>query len=404
MPTSRELLVAARDQLRAAGVPSPDVDAELLLSFVTGRPRALLRMAGGPVPEDLAEQFAALIARRAERVPLQHLTGLAPFRHIEVRVGPGVFIPRPETELLVDAVLAHLGIRSGTSGHAIPGQSARGGPAPRGPGGQASGMRRQPTTPVVVDLCTGSAALAICLALEVRGSHVVAVEISGDALAWARSNVAEHSDALHAAASHLELVAADATTVADPAGPLAGLQGRVDVVVTNPPYVPEDAIPREAEVRDHDPALALYGGPDGLAVVRALARQAAALLRPGGLLLVEHADGQGEAAGSAGVPGLLREQPDPAAGPVADLVDREAASGATVGHVAHAWRDVTDHRDLAGLPRFTSAIRVGDPRQASTTASADPAAPPGSPGDVEGPASDRPPDARPDPPGGRMSP
>jgi release factor glutamine methyltransferase len=380
------------------------VDAELLLSFVTGRPRALLRMAGGPVPEDLAEQFAALIARRAERVPLQHLTGLAPFRHIEVRVGPGVFIPRPETELLVDAVLAHLGIRLGTAGHAIPGEPARGGPAPRGPGGQASGMTGDAHTPVVVDLCTGSAALAICVALEVPGSHVVAVELSGDALAWARSNVAEHSDAVHAAASHLQLVAADATTVADPGGPLAGLRGRVDVVVTNPPYVPEDAIPREPEVRDHDPALALYGGPDGLAVVRALARQAAALLRPGGLLLLEHADVQGEAAGSAGVPGLLREQLDPEAGPVSDLVDREAASRATAGPVAHAWRDVTDHRDLAGLPRFTSAIRAGDPRQASTTAPTDPAAPPGSPGDVEVPASDCLPAARPAPPGGRMSP
>lgn len=337
MPTSRELLASASDRLRAAGVPSPDVDAELLLSFVTGRPRALLRMAGGPVHDDVALRFEALIARRARRIPLQHLTGLAPFRHIELRVGPGVFIPRPETELLADEVLAHLA----------------------GAGARGRGSVR------IVDLCTGSGALAIALALEVPGSRVVAVEVSPEALGWTRSNVAEHADAMAAAGSRLDLVAADATRVAGADGPLAGMRGQVDVVVTNPPYVPQDAVPRDPEVRDHDPALALYGGPDGLEVVRDLARQAALLLRPGGLLVVEHADVQGEAAQESGVPALLRGLPDPVARPDgteqpdALALARSVRPATGPDAAQRAWREVTDHPDLAGLPRYTSAIRAG---------------------------------------------
>jgi release factor glutamine methyltransferase len=307
---SRELLASATAQLAAAGVPTPDVDAELLLAHVSGRPRALLRMAGGAVTDEQSAAYAALVARRVQRIPLQHLTGLAPFRHLELHVGPGVFIPRPETELMVDHVLQF--------------------------------AAEEPLTRLlVVDLCSGSAALALSIATELPGSQVIAVELSPTALAWARRNILDHAGRVAAAGSSIELMAADATGVATAGGALEHLRGSVDVVVTNPPYVPEDAIPREPEVRDHDPDLALYGGPDGLEVVRPLAQQAALLLRPGGLLLVEHADVQGEDAGESGVPAVLRAQRDP---------DRS--------NPGHAWRDVIDHLDLAGRPRHTAAVRA----------------------------------------------
>ena len=303
MESTRELLAAATGQLRAAGVPTPEVDAELLLAHVTGRPRALLRMSGGTVTDAQGEAFAALAAQRARRIPLQHLTGVAPFRHLELAVGPGVFVPRPETELMVDHVLAFAAAQAD------------------------SGL-------LVVDLCSGSGALALSIATELAGSRVIGVELSPEAAAWARRNIVASAAQVSAAGSTIELIEADATRVSGPDECLGDLAGRVDVVVTNPPYVPAAAIPREPEVRDHDPDLALYGGPDGLEVVRPLADQAARLLRAGGLLVVEHADVQGEDAGESGVPAALRSQPD------------------------HAWTDVTDHLDLAGRPRHTSAIRA----------------------------------------------
>lgn len=311
MERTRDLLADATQRLADAGVPSPVVDAELLLAHVTGAPRALLRLSATDVDPDAAVAFRALLAQRVRRIPLQHLTGSAPFRHLEVQVGPGVFIPRPETELIVDEVL----------------RFARSSPA-RG----------------VIDLCTGSGALAISLATELPGSSVTAVELASDALAWAQRNVDAHAAQVAAVGSVLTLVGADATTAALPGGPLAHLAGLVDVVVSNPPYVPDAAIPREPEVRAHDPALALYGGADGLHVVRALVEQAALLLRPGGLLVLEHADVQGEDAGPAGVPGVLRAHRQP---------------GRPGEQTASAWTDVTDHFDLAGRPRHASAVRAG---------------------------------------------
>ena len=307
MEPTRELLAGAAEQLAAAGVPTPEVDAELLLAHVTGRPRALLRMAGGTVTDVQSSEFAALVAQRAQRIPLQHLTGLAPFRHLELRVGPGVFIPRPETELMVDHVLGFAAGR-GTVARDEVGSGNRPAHQPR-----LSGETPSPPDVglLVVDLCSGSAALALSIATEVPGSRVIAVELSPTAIEWARGNIADHADQIAAASSSVELLESDATDVAGPAGALVELRGRVDVVVTNPPYVPAEAIPREPEVRDHDPDLALYGGPDGLEVVRPLAEQAALLLRPGGLFLVEHADVQGEDAGDSGVPAVLRALYDP---------------------------------------------------------------------------------------------
>jgi release factor glutamine methyltransferase len=326
---TRGLLASAAGRLTAAGVPTPDVDAELLLAHVTGRPRALLRMSGAPVTDAQVEAFTALVAQRVQRIPLQHLTGLAPFRHLELRVGPGVFIPRPETELMVDHVLAFA--------------------ADSGGGGL-----------LVVDLCSGSGALALSIATELPGSRVVAVELSAGAAGWARRNIEDHAAEVTAAGSSVDLVEGDATRVAGTDGALAGLRGRVDVVVTNPPYVPAAAIPREPEVRDHDPDLALYGGPDGLEVVRPLAEQAALLLRPGGLLLMEHADVQGEDAGESGVPAVLRAQREPAAPHPAQPAGDPEPDPITRSDTAStpAWTDVTDHLDLAGRPRHTSAVRA----------------------------------------------
>lgn len=277
-------------RLAAAGVPSPQADAVALAahlldsSYGEARRRAIL---GAPTPPG----FGPAIARRAERVPLQHLTGRAHFRRLDLAVGPGVFVPRPETEVLVGLALAELA-------------------------DAASGPGRG--DPVVVDLCTGSGAVALAIADEHPGAHVWAVELSAEALTWARRNV----DALGPA---VRLVHGDATA---PLRELSGLAGAVDVVTCNPPYIPVGMVPVDPEVRDHDPSLALYGGSDdGLAVPLRLARRAAELLRPGGLLLMEHADAQGDS-----MPAALRAQ--------------------------GLWRDVRDEADLTGRPRVALARRA----------------------------------------------
>ena len=268
---------------------SPRVDAELLLAAELGLPRARL-LTLDTVPDDAARRFAGLVAERASRVPLQHLTGTAPFRFLELAVGPGVFVPRPETELVTGWVLDRI-----------------------------AGTER----PLVVDLGTGSGAIALSVAHEHPGARVVAVEADPGAIGWTR-----HNAAVRAAAGDtpVEVLAGDMTDD----GLLRELDGQVDVVVSNPPYVPDGAgLPRE--VADHDPALALWGGPDGLDVVRGLLRTAARLLRPGGRLGIEHADQQGST-----LPALVR-----------------AAGG---------WTDVGDHPDLAGRPRYTTA-RLAPPGQ-----------------------------------------
>jgi release factor glutamine methyltransferase len=262
------------------------VDAELLLATVLGVARARL-LTLDDVPADAADRFAELLEQRASRVPLQHLTGTAPFRHVELAVGPGVFVPRPETELIAGWVLDR-----------IAGLSA----------------------PTVVDLGTGSGAIALSVAHEHPGVRVVAVERDAGAIEWTRHNAATRAAA---GDTPVEVLPGDMTDSAL----LTGLDGTVDVVVSNPPYVPDGArLPRE--VADHDPPLALWGGPDGLDVVRGLLVTAARLLRPGGWLGIEHADQQGSS-----LPALVR------------------------GH--GRWTDVTDNPDLAGRPRYTTARLSG---------------------------------------------
>ena len=275
-------------QLQAAGVPSPAHDARALAAAV---------LAAEPVAVALMPELSAadrdkideLVRRRASREPLQHILGSAAFLDLELLVGPGVFVPRPETEALAVWAVDWLA----SCGDA----------------------------PIAVDLCSGSGALALALATRVSGARVIGVELSPAALAFAERNRQRHQHRLSGA--ELEFCAGDAT---DPQL-LSELANSVDLVVCNPPYIPDDAIPRDPEVRDHDPELALYGGPDGLTVVRDIVPVVQRLLRPGGRLAMEHGDLQGD---DQGVPGVLK----------------------TVG----GFTEVVDHRDLAGRPRFTTAV------------------------------------------------
>jgi len=282
--TPRAAQQYAAERLRRAGVPSPEHDAAELLAHVLGTDRSRLPLVD-EVAADAVERYDALVARRAAREPLQHLTGEAWFRHVRLEVGEGVFTPRPETELLAGWAIDEAGHYLGET------------PAP----GRA---------PVVVDLCTGSGAIAKAVAQEVPHARVHAVELDEAAYRWAERNLA---------GTGVDLRLGDAFTSFD------DLAGTVDVVVCNPPYIPLEAWESVApEARDHDPHLALFSGADGLDAIRLLAVRAAVLLRPRGVLGVEHADAQGEA-----VPAVF------------------SATG--------RWTDVRDHRDLAGRPRFTTA-------------------------------------------------
>ena len=258
-------------RLRAAGVPSPEFDVRALEEVAT----------------DTAH-FEAMLVRRERRVPLQHITGRAYFRHLELSVGPGVFIPRPETELLAQVGIDELErlIRTGRTGL------------------QA------------VELCAGSGAIALALATEAVGTRVTAVELSNEAMPYLQANVAAYSLA------HVSVIHADATA----SELLTELNGTVDVVLSNPPYIPVGMIPREPEVRDHDPHLALFGGDDGFDVARGVVAVAQRLLKPGGLFGMEHADVQGQS--------------------VVELF-------------ADGWTDVVDHRDYNDLPRFVTARKIG---------------------------------------------
>jgi release factor glutamine methyltransferase len=276
----QEAIAEATALLAGAGVDTPRVDAELLAAEVLGVPRT--RLTGARFDPETLARYRELVKERSTRRPVQHLTGRAPFRYLELAVGPGAFIPRPETELLVEWGLARI---------------ARYG------------------APVVVDLCAGTGAIALAVAKEHAGARVYAVENSAEALEWLRRN---------ASGSSVTIVAGDAT---DPAT-LSTMDGQVDLVLCNPPYLP-DGTPVAPEVGEHDPYPALFGGPDGLAVIRPVVHRAADLLCPGGWLGIEHDDAQGRT-----VPALLS--------------------------ASHRFVDVADHRDLAGRPRFATARRLAD--------------------------------------------
>lgn len=295
LPESREaekLLAAAAARLGAAGVPSPRVDAEILAAHVLGVPRgrlAAMAVAGSEVTAEQAEKLSHLVAERAERVPLQHLTGLAPFRHLELRVGPGVFIPRPETEQVAQAALDQLA--------------------------RMAAQRPASWRPRVADLGTGSGALAAAIAAEHPSAEVHAVELSAQAAAWAELNLVPLGVTLHQ--RDLREVPED-------------WEASFDVVVSNPPYIPAGMVPREEEVRVHDPELALYGGgSDGLTMPHAVITAAKRLLVPGGWFILEHAESQAP---------VLAEHCR------ADV----------------ALTQVSTHQDLTGRDRATSAVLGAD--------------------------------------------
>lgn len=277
------LLARATQSLADAGVPTPDVDAELLAAHAFGTARGALAAAairGDDAPADTAA-YDELVERRAAREPLQHLTGLAPFRHLELRVGPGVFVPRPETEMVAQVAI--------------------------------DALRATPDAePIAVDLGTGSGAIALAMATEVPHARVHAAENSVDAFIWAKENVAQIAP--HARLAFVDLASA-----------FPELDGQVAVLVSNPPYVPDAAVPRDPEVRYWDPPAALYGGEDGLDVVRTLSHVGLRLLRPGGTLVIEHGEWQGA--------------------PIRDLLTRDG------------WRASATHPDLTMRDRATTALR-----------------------------------------------
>jgi release factor glutamine methyltransferase len=276
-----EALESATDKLTSAGVTSPSVDAELLGCFVLGIERSELTMLSlreELFPEDKIVQFETSVARRVKREPLQHITGLAPFRHLELHVGPGVFIPRPETEQLVELAIESI---------------------------------KKIEKPLVVDLCSGSGAIAISLATELEGSRVFSVELSEQAFEFLSNNYQKYGLDTKSAKNE------------DLANAFDELEAQVDLVISNPPYIPDSAVPVDLEVQLHEPSLALYGGEDGLDVIRRISDRALYLLKPSGLLLLEHADTQAQA-----ISQLLLNQ---------------------------GWQEVISSQDLAGKDRMISA-------------------------------------------------
>jgi release factor glutamine methyltransferase len=257
-PTRRSLAEALRSaemHLTASGVPSPRVDAELLAAHLLRSDRMILwRHMHEPVPDG----FDDLVARRAERIPLQHLTGVAHFRTLSLAVGPGVFSPRPETELVAGVAIERAN-KARTLAHAT---------------GDVRVVH-------VVDLCAGSGAIAASVVTEVSGANVHAVERDPAAAPWLQYNARQHGFTAH---------------VADIAECLPQMDASVDVVTANPPYIPDGCIPRDPEVARYDPPAALYSGVDGLDHIRLVEQTARRLLHPGGFVVVEHGDLQGRAA------------------------------------------------------------------------------------------------------------
>ena len=255
-PRGEELAqVLTRATAALAQVPSPRVDAELLAAHLLydgsrSRLQHAALMGERLTPAQVAE-YEALVTRRASREPLQHITGSAPFYRLELSVGPGVFVPRPETELLVEEALRVLGTRTGK------------------------------VAPRIVDLCTGSGAIAAAIKSELPNAQVFAVELSEDAIPYTRKNLEPLG---------VHLVQGDALTA------LSELAGTFDAVLSNPPYIPPANVPADPEAALHDPDMALYGGgKDGMQMPSAIAARAFELLTPGGLFIMEHDDTQEEA-------------------------------------------------------------------------------------------------------------
>ncbi|ASY28121.1 release factor glutamine methyltransferase [Candidatus Planktophila limnetica] len=278
----RETLKDAKEQLALSEIDG--IDAEILLAHVLGisrmdlhNPLVLERTLASLGDTSIAlDTFHDLLARRILHEPLQYITGTAYFRNLELKVGPGVLVPRPESELLVGAVLTHIS--------------------------------NLPAPVSVVDLGSGSGALALAIATEAPNSRVIAVEKSDEALVWLKKNV-------EAIIEDLRIVHSDVSDA------LIGI--KCDVIIANPPYIQDESdLPRD--VVEHEPAIALFGGKDGMDAPRAFIAASARLLKSGGLLAIEHNELQGSL--------------------IADAL-------------SHDFQEIQLHQDLVGRPRWTSAIR-----------------------------------------------
>ena len=280
--TFKEFLRGGKEELSAAGFA--EVEAEILLAHTLGISRmdlhnpltvenALTAIGDMAIVE---ETFWKLLDRRCAHEPLQYLTGVAYFRHLEIKVGPGVLVPRPESELLVESVLTYIEKLSGAVS--------------------------------VVDLGSGSGALALAIATEAPHTHVIAVEKSPEAIYWLKENVSFIDE-------KVRILESDVATALD------GV--KCDVVIANPPYVPDSQeLPRD--VAEHEPAIALFGGADGMKAPRLFISTASRLLKEGGFLAIEHHEEQGLA--------------------IADVLSAD-------------FTDILLHQDLTGRPRFTTAVR-----------------------------------------------
>ena len=278
----KAILRAAKSQLSESNIS--EVDAEYLLAHVLGLTRMDLHnpvtveatLLGFSDQNTVEEQFFNLLDRRLNFEPLQYLTGMAAFRHLEIQVGPGVLVPRPESELLIDAVLQHI--------------------------------KNLPQPVSVIDLGAGSGALSLSIATEAPTSRVIAVEKSPEALVWLKKNVSH-------IAENVRVVEGDVFDV------LPGI--KCDVVIANPPYIPQaQKLPRDVEA--FEPHIALFGGPTGLEITQIFINAAARLLKPQGVLVIEHGEEQGDE--------------------IAKLLDVD-------------FFEVASHDDLVGRPRWSSAVR-----------------------------------------------
>ena len=284
-----ELVRHAAERFESVGIDSSLADAELLAGHILGLSRGGVQaqiLVGATLSDEQAESISDLYGRRLAREPLQHITGAAYFRQLELCVGRGVFIPRPETEFVAQLAIDAIGeaIQSGAE------------------------------QPIAVDLGTGSGAIALAMATEIPAAKIYAVEKSEDAFPFTKSNFAKYAESCDAT-----LIQGDLTDA------FQELNGLVSVVASNPPYIPLDMIPRDEEVRLHDPALALYGGEDGMSVIHLVSATAARLLVLGGALIIEHADSQSDQ--------------------VCQLL------------LADGWREVRAHRDLTERYRAVTAIK-----------------------------------------------
>lgn len=261
--SARAMLVDAENQFKNAGIDSARVDAEILLAHVLGISRSGISLLM-ELTDEQRREFEKLCQLRQSRVPLQHLTGEQGFRRLVLKVGKGVFIPRPETELLVESILRELA---------------------------------DIDNPKLIDFCSGSGAIAIALATELINCEVTAVEFSPEAFEFLRMNVAAQHEAIAKNNSKIEILNIDLTEADFP-------EGSFDAVVANPPYIPLEMVPKDPEVALHDPPVALFSGSDGLDLIRVIAEKASKLLKPGGFVGIEHSELQGDK--ELGVPGILK--------------------------------------------------------------------------------------------------